>query len=165
MITRAAKVMLLSGMALYYSLVVLNNIADFDTNYQFVRHVLAMDTTLPGNHGISRALTSPAAHLAFYFGIIAWEFATTVLLWWGTARLLGALRLKASTFNAAKRVAVAALALPMSMWLVAFLAVGGEWFLMWQSQTWNGQEPAFRMFVVAGVVLLIVVQPDAEGQP
>jgi predicted small integral membrane protein len=51
------------------------------------------------------------------------------------------------------------------MWLVAFLSVGGEWFLMWQSQTWNGQEPAFRMFAVVGLVLLIVMQPEAEGQP
>jgi predicted small integral membrane protein len=51
------------------------------------------------------------------------------------------------------------------MWLVAFLSVGGEWFLMWQSHSWNGQEEAFRMFAVVGLVLLIVMQPDTEGQP
>ena len=48
------------------------------------------------------------------------------------------------------------------MWLVAFLSVGGEWFLMWQSKNWNGQEAAFRMFTVVGIVLLLVVQPEAE---
>jgi len=43
--------------------------------------------------------------------------------------------------------------------------VGGEWFLMWQSPNWNGQQAAFRMFTVVGLVLLILLHPDAEGQP
>jgi len=47
------------------------------------------------------------------------------------------------------------------MWLVAFLSVGGEWFLMWQSKTWNGQEAAFRMFTVVGIVLLVLLQPES----
>jgi predicted small integral membrane protein len=46
------------------------------------------------------------------------------------------------------------------MWLVAFLTVGAEWFLMWQSHIWNGQEAAFRMFTVVGIILLF---PDAAG--
>jgi predicted small integral membrane protein len=165
MITRAAKLLLLAGIALFYTLVVFNNLTDFDSNYQFVRHVLSMDSTFPGNHGMWRSIPSPAFHLAFYLGIIAWEIATTVLLWWGVVRLLRAVRLPAGAFNAAKRVPVMALALSMLMWLVAFLSVGAEWFLMWQSHTWNGQEPAFRMFAVVGLVLLIVMQPEAEGQP
>jgi len=51
------------------------------------------------------------------------------------------------------------------MWLVAFLSIGGEWFLMWQSKTWNGQEAAFRMFTVIGIVLLLVAQTEGEGPP
>jgi predicted small integral membrane protein len=75
------------------------------------------------------------------------------------------LRLGSVAFNAATRAAIMALTLSLLMWLVAFLSVGGEWFLMWQSHTWNGQEEAFRMFAVVGLVLLIVLQPDTEGQP
>jgi predicted small integral membrane protein len=165
MIARAAKLLLLAGIALFYTLVVFNNTTDFDSNYQFVRHVLSMDSTIPGNRGTWRAIQSPAFHLAFYLGIIAWEIATAILLWWGVVRLTRAMRLPASAFNAAKRVAVMALTLSMMMWLVAFLSVGAEWFLMWQSHTWNGQEAAFRMFAVVGLVLLIVLQPDTEGQP
>ena len=165
MITRASKVLLLAGVALYYTLVVFNNLTDFDSNYQFVRHVLSMDSTFPGNKGLWRALPSPAFHLAFYWGIIAWEIATAILLWWGVVRLLRALRLPAVAFNAAKGVPIMALTLSLLMWFVAFLSVGGEWFLMWQSHTWNGQDPAFRMFVVIGIVTLIVLHPDAEGQP
>jgi predicted small integral membrane protein len=164
MITRIAKMLLLSGVALFYTLVVFNNTTDFDSNYQFVRHVLMMDSTFPGNRGMWRALDAPFWHLSFYFSVIAWEIITTILCWWGAVALLRALRKPAADFNAAKRIPVIALTLSMMMWLVAFLAVGAEWFLMWQSHTWNGQEAAFRMFVVVGVVLLIMLQVDREEQ-
>ena len=164
MMTRIAKLLLLSGVALFYSLVVFNNITDFDSNYQFVRHVLMMDSTFPGNRGMWRALDAPFWHLSFYFSVIAWEMVTTILCWWGVVALLKALRKPAIDFNAAKRIPVIALTLSMMMWLVAFLSVGAEWFLMWQSHTWNGQEAAFRMFVVVGVVMLIMSQADKEEQ-
>jgi predicted small integral membrane protein len=112
-----------------------------------------------------RAILSPTVHLAFYLSIIAWEFATTILLWWGVANLLRALRQPAGAFNAAKRIPVVALTLSMLMWLVAFLSIGAEWFLMWQSPTWSGQQAAFRSFTVVGIVLLVMLQPDAENQP
>ena len=165
MILRLAKVALVFAVALYYSLVVFNNVTDYDSNYQFVRHVLMMDTTFPGNHGMWRALNSPGWHTAFYLSIIFWELLTMILCWWGGLRLAKALARPAAEFHQAKRVAIVGLALGLAMWLVAFLSVGGEWFLMWQSKTWNGQEAAFRMFTVLGIVLLLVAQPDAEGQP
>ena len=165
MITRTAKMLLLAGIAMYYTLVVFNNLTDFGSNYQFVHHVLAMDDTTPGNHGMWRALPSPSVQLAFYLSIIAWEIANTILLWWGVVNLLRALKKPAAAFTAAKRVPVMALTLSMLMWLVAFLSVGGEWFLMWQSHTWDGREAAFRMFAVVGLVLLLLLQPDTENQP
>jgi predicted small integral membrane protein len=162
MILRFTKLSLVAGLALLHFLVVFNNLSDFDSNYQFVRHVLMMDTTLPGNHGMWRALTSPAFHLAFYLGIIAWELVTTIFLIWGGLRLLRALRLPAAEFNAAKSVALGALTLSLMLWLIAFLTIGGEWFLMWQSHIWNGQEEAFRNFAVVALVLLILMQPDLD---
>ncbi len=164
MITRASKVLLLAGIALFYTFVVFNNLTDFNSNYQFVRHVLAMDTTFPGNRGMWRAIDAPAIHLIFYWSIIVWECATMVLLWWGAAGLMRALRGRAA-FERAKKVPVIALTLSLSMWLVAFLAVGGEWFLMWQSHQWNGQEAAFRNFAVVGIVLLFLIRPETETQP
>ncbi len=68
-------------------------------------------------------------------------------------------------FDHAKRISIIGLTLALLMWMVAFLTVGGEWFLMWQSKTWNGQEVAVRMFTVIGIVLLLVMQPDTEEQP
>jgi predicted small integral membrane protein len=36
---------------------------------------------------------------------------------------------------------------------------------MWQSHAWNGQAEAFRMFVIVGFVLLLLLQPDTDTQP
>ena len=165
MVTRTAKILLLGALALMHTLIVFDNITDFNSNYQFVRHVLMMDSTFPGNHGMWRALPQPSVQLAFYLSIIAWEIASSVLLCWGLAVLIRTLHSPVATFNAAKRVAVIALTLSSLMWLVAFLSVGAEWFLMWQSHTWNGQEAGFRMFSVVGIVLIILLVPEREEQP
>jgi len=79
--------------------------------------------------------------------------------------MVQALRGTPVAFQYAKRLSIAGLALSLLMWLVAFLAVGGEWFLMWRSKTSNGQDAAFRMFTVIGIVLLLVAQPDIQDQP
>ena len=162
MMLRAAKTLLVFAVAIFYTFVEFNNVTDYDSNSQFVRHVLMMDSTFPGNHGMWRAINSPAVHTAFYLSIIAWEIATMALCWWGGIRMLRARRGTAAEFSRAKGVAVAALTLGLLMWLLAFLGVGGEWFLMWQSKSWNGQDAAFRMFTVVGIVLLVVAQPEGE---
>lgn len=162
---RAAKIALVFGVALFYTFVVLNNTTDYNSNYQFVRHVMMMDTTSPGNRGMWRAINSPLLHTVFYLSIIAWECATMILSWLGGVVLANALRAHAEAFNRAKTIAIAALTLSLLQWLVIFLTFGGEWFLMWQSKTWNGQDAAFRMFTVVGIVLLLLAMPDSETQP
>jgi predicted small integral membrane protein len=85
-----------------------------------------------------------------------------LLIWAGTVRLLRAIRKTATVFQSAKRLAIAGLTLGMLMWFAAFLTIGGEWFLMWQSQTWNGQDAAFRMFLVEGIILLLLLTPEVD---
>ena len=162
MALRASKAVLVFAIALFYTILVLNNITDYGSNYEFVRHVLMMDSTFPGNHLTWRAVNSPLVHTVFYIGIIAWESVTMLLCWWAGVRLLKSYRADRAEFEAAVNVAVIALTTSLLMWLVAFLSVGGEWFLMWQSKTWNGQETAVRMFAVVGVVLLLTALPDPE---
>jgi predicted small integral membrane protein len=164
MTLRIAKTSLVFAVALFYAFVLFNNLTDYDSNFQFVRHVLMMDSTFPGNRGMWRALNQPAWHTLHYWIIIAWEFVTMILCGWGGFRLAKSLKREAKAFRQAKDVAIAGLTLGLLMWLVAFLSVGGEWFLMWQSRTWNGQEAAFRIFTVVGIVLLLLVQPEAEEQ-
>ena len=165
MTLRTIKLLLVFGVAIFYSLVVFDNITDYGSNYEFVRHVMMMDSTFPGNRGMWRAINTPLLHTAFYVSIITWETITTLLCWWGGFRMVRALRGTPAAFQYAKRVSVVALGLSLLMWLVAFLAVGDEWFLMWQSKAWNGQDAAFRMFTVIGIVFLLVAQPDVQDQP
>jgi predicted small integral membrane protein len=162
MTVRLAKISLVLGVALFYVFVVFNNLTDYNSNYQFIRHVLMMDSTFSSNNGMWRAINQPTLHTIFYISIILWETVTMVLCFWGGVRLLRAIGDSAKGFREASNVAIAGLMLSLLMWLVAFLSVGGEWFLMWQSRAWNGQEAAFRMFTVVGIVLLLVVQREAE---
>ncbi|HEX4005922.1 MAG TPA: DUF2165 domain-containing protein [Acidobacteriaceae bacterium] len=157
MTVRLAKTLLVAAVAFYMTLVVINNLVDYGSNYLFVHHVLEMDTTFPGNHGMGRALHVHWEELLFYDGIIMWETVTLVLCWAGAWRMARALRRSPEEFNEAKNTAVVGLALNLLLWLVAFLSVGGEWFLMWQSKTWDGREAAGRMFAVVGVVFLAVL--------
>jgi predicted small integral membrane protein len=48
------------------------------------------------------------------------------------------------------------------LWFTGFMAVGGEWFAMWQSKVWNGQASAFRFYVTLLLVVIVVNQPDGE---
>jgi len=43
---RLAKVTMVGSLAAYAFIVAYNNVVDYGSNYQFVRHVLSMDTTM-----------------------------------------------------------------------------------------------------------------------
>jgi predicted small integral membrane protein len=162
--TRTSKALLLFALGFYYTLVVFNNTNDYHSNLTFVHHVLVMDTTFPGNHGMWRAIQSPTIQFLFFASIVCWEIVTGLLLYLGGLSLLRNLRSSAATFNAAKRLGVIALTMSLLMWLTAFLSVGNEWFLMWQSKQWSGEMGAAHMSAIAGIILLYLVTPDFEGQ-
>jgi predicted small integral membrane protein len=159
---RWAKILLLAAIALFFTLVAFNNTTDFDTNYQFVRHVLSMDTTFPNNHTMGRAIRSPAVHLAFYIGIILWETLNAILGWAGAIALFRARHASRAAFGAAKRTGTLALTAGLLLWVLAFTTIGGEWFLMWQSRDWNGQQAAFRMFTTEALILILLLLPETE---
>ena len=48
------------------------------------------------------------------------------------------------------------------VWFFGFMVVGGEWFAMWQSKDWNGQEAAFRFYMAVLGVLIFVSLPDGD---
>src|SRR5271154_7436935 len=106
MVRRLSKCVLMLAIALFYSLVVFNNTTDYNSNYQFVRHVLQMDSTFPGNHGMWRAINQPAIHTIFYLSIILWEIITAILCWWCGISLLRARKLPAEHFTRAKNLGV-----------------------------------------------------------
>ncbi len=165
MIIRLAKAVLAAALGFFLLIVVFNNLTDYGSNYGFVFHVLAMDTSFPGNQLMWRSIHSEPVYHAFYVSIILWEATACTLLFAGAWKLWAARAAAAATYNRAKSLAVLGLTLNLLQWLVAFLTVGGEWFVMWQSKTWNGQDAAARMFMVAGIILLFVNSRDEELAP
>jgi predicted small integral membrane protein len=116
----------------------------------------------PDNPLIWRALTSPQLHRIAFWSIVVVELAVAAFCLWGGAVLLGAVRATAAHFNAVKAPAVAGLTLGILLWFAGFMAVGGEWFLMWQSEQWNGIEAAFRFTVSLLLTLLFVAAEDRD---
>src|SRR5262249_28194835 len=160
LVTRAAKVGVVSALALHASLVAFGNVTDYGTNFAFVRHVMSMDTIFPDSTITWRATSSPALQHAAYALIIATEAAVAVLCWIGAWRLLRAVRGEARAFNQAKSFAVAGFALGLILWQVSFITIAGEWFGMWMSQQWNGIPSAFHIVVILLGGLIFVVLPD-----
>jgi predicted small integral membrane protein len=159
---RAAKIIAVSAIALFASLVAFGNITDYNTNFAFVQHVLSMDTIFPFSTIKYRAITDPTLHRAAYLLIITTEAAVAVLCWIGAAVLVRHIRAEAQAFNRAKMFAVLGLTLGFLLWQVGFMSIGGEWFGMWQSQQWNGVPSAFRFVMVIIAALSFVALPDQD---
>jgi predicted small integral membrane protein len=145
-------------LALYIALVALGNITDFGTNQQFVRHVLAMDTTFHDKNLMWRAITGTGLQDTAYILIIAWETVAALVLIWGTY-----LWARRKDDDLARRWSTYGLLMLLLLFGAGFIAIGGEWFSMWQSKTWNGLEAATRVFLLAGVALIVNQLPARRG--
>jgi predicted small integral membrane protein len=149
---------LLTGtVALYIALVAFGNITDFGTNQQFVRHVLAMDTTFKDDDLMWRAITSHAWEDAAYIAIIVWESVAALVL-------IAATYLWARRHRRARQLSTLGLLMLLLLFGAGFIAIGGEWFAMWQSKTWNGLDAATRVIVLTGVALLVTNLPGAAPE-
>ena len=159
---RLAKVTMVGSLAAYAFIVAYNNVVDYGSNYQFVRHVLSMDTTFPDNALMHRSITNESIWRVAYALIMAMEGLTALLLALGAVMLLGRLRAPAEVFNRCKVWAVAGLTVGFALWFFGFMVIAGEYFAMWQSKEWNGQEAAFRITTEILAVLIFVSLPDRD---
>lgn len=159
---RLVKTSMVASTGLFALLVAFNNLVDYGSNHEFVRHTLSMDTTFPGNALMARAITNPTLWTLAYWSIILVEASTGIVLAWATLQLATNVRASAAQFNSAKTYVVVGAGLAFLLWFTGFMVVGGEWFAMWQSKDWNGQEPAFRFYVTLLLVVIFVNQPDGE---
>ncbi|WP_172383696.1 DUF2165 domain-containing protein [Streptomyces sp. MNP-20] len=158
--TPAVAAAVLTGVvALYIALVAFGNITDFDSNQQFVRHVLAMDTTFKDDDLMWRAVESRALQDAAYVAIIAWETLAALTLIAGTALWIAGLRGRGDGYARARRVSTTGLLMLVLLFGGGFIGIGGEWFAMWQSEDWNGLDAATRVVTLCGIALLVVHLP------
>ena len=57
-VIRLAKIAVIAALAAYALIVAYDNVFDYNSNYQFVRHVMSMDTIFPDSALRSRAIDS-----------------------------------------------------------------------------------------------------------
>jgi predicted small integral membrane protein len=157
---RASKIVLVLGIGCLAAVVAFNNVVDYQSNFQFIQHVMSMDTVYPQNVLRYRAITEPLLHSAAYALIILGEFVTAILCFSGAFQLLRHIKSDGSTFDKAKSLSILGLSCGFGLWFLGFMVIGGEWFCMWQSQDWNGQQAAFRFVVSIILVLIYIAQSD-----
>ncbi|MFF4311469.1 DUF2165 domain-containing protein [Streptomyces sp. NPDC001507] len=145
-----AAAVLTGTVALYIALVAFGNITDFGTNQAFVQHVLAMDTTFKDDDLMWRAITNKGLENTAYVLIIVWETLAALVLIAGT--WLWARR----DHVRARRVSTYGLLMLVLLFGAGFIGIGGEWFSMWQSKTWNGLDAATRVLVLTSLALIVV---------
>jgi predicted small integral membrane protein len=162
MMERGLKILMVGGLTVLCGFIVAGNLHDPGSNLLFVQHVFSMDTIVPVSAMADHAVPTPLLWKIGFWLIVTGEALTAALFAIGTVELLLARKSKARDFYRAKRFVFAGAACGFLVWFIGFLAVGGEWFAMWQSQVWNGQQPAFRIFASILLVLIFVAQPDAE---
>ncbi len=161
MLIRLCKTALVATVALFFLLVAFGNLTDYGTNQAFVQHVLAMDTIFPESTLRWRAITAPWAQELAYWAIIAWELATGLILALASLRLVRS-ACDGERFRAARPLAILGLTLGALLYGLGFIVVGGEWFAMWQSPTWNGQAGATRFLVLIGFVFLALLIEERQ---
>ena len=153
---RVIQLGIIFSFGLYFTFVSFENIVNYDVNFGFVKHVLSMDTTF----GLStwKAIGEENSELyhVTYISIIVGEITIASLCWLGFAQMIKNFK---SNFNRAKQYGILGIGTGMLLF-VSFLVIGGEWFLMWESSLWNGQNKAFNMSIVLGVMLLILLKKD-----
>jgi predicted small integral membrane protein len=162
MTLRFSKIVMCLCLAVFAFLVAFGNVTDYGSNFAFVQHVLGMDTTFPGNALMYRSITNPSLWTAGYWLIILGEALTCLLYLIAAWNLWQARKASGQAFNDAKKFAVIAATMGFLIWYFGFMVVGGEWFAMWQSSTWNGQQKAFMFYMTMLTVLIFVIQPDGD---
>ena len=129
-------------------------------------HVLAMDTTFRSPNTMWHAITNPGTAIGVYITIIVWECLTaTVLICACVAWARAFIRQRGS--DAARLLSTCGWTMEIMLFGGGFIAVGGEWFQMWQSSMWNGPQSALRYFLIASVGLILAHLPQRElpGRP
>lgn len=147
--------------ALYYTLIAFGNITDFGTNQAFVDHVFEMDTTFNDPDVMWRRVSSDVIANIAYIGVIIWEsliaivLITAVVHWLKGNHALG------------RRLSTLGWTMVFVLFAGGFITVGGEWFQMWQSKSWNGLAPALQNFTIAGIGMILANLPwtDAADRP
>ena len=157
---RLIKILFGASIGLYMVMICFNNITDYDSNFQFVRMVSSMADVFSKEKTGWRSVNSEILHHIIYLFIILWEIAIAILTISGTIKMTRNLKSGTLEFNQSKKLLATGLSLGVILWFGMFITIGGEWFLMWQSLDWNGQNTAFLLSICFLLFLIYLNQHD-----
>lgn len=141
--SRFIKVFFRCSVALYISLVCFNNVFDYISQFQFAHMVAKMEDIFLKDKNGWRSVNNVSLHHFCFIIIILWELSVAVLIWLGAFNMMSKFLADATEFKNAKKYTSLGLSLGVLLWFSVFIAIAGEWFLMWQSKNWNAQPTAF----------------------
>ncbi len=160
MAIRMGKVLMLLSISIFFALTCVSNLVDYQTNFIFVEHVLSMDTTFQSPNLMWRSIHNPTIHHLAYWFVIIWHAAVAILCFLGALKLIKHRSSPSLIFNAAKGPGVIALTCGFLLYSFAFVTIGGEWFAMWQSTTWNALKASHTLMSMIGIALIFLVVKD-----
>ncbi len=135
-------------------LVGITNLTDYQTNLAFVARVAGMEGLFSEEALRWRSLQSPCMHHALYVAIILWELACGSLAVMGAWRMYRTRRTESEVFEAAGATSIYAYGLSVTLWFGGFVAVAGEWFLMWRGESADTQGKAL-LFAIVFLLMLV----------
>lgn len=157
---RLAKTISVAGIGLMTFLIVFGNITDYYSNYFYVEHVLKMDTIFPDSRLHYRSINSTFVFHASYILITLSEACMAFCSIRGSWQMFRNLKKDSAAFHASKKWAVVGIIIGILIWFFGFQVIGGEWFAMWQSETWNGLAASNRILVFLMLVLILLHLKD-----
>ncbi|QAY82449.1 DUF2165 domain-containing protein [Pseudomonas arsenicoxydans] len=137
---RYIKVTLMMYISFFGLLVMYSNFTDYASNYEYVAHVLSMDTTRDNLKLSYRAITSPMLHHRIYWLILTLEVTFTGFCLIGSYHLYRQLNGSAEDFHEAKKFSLIGLMIALFVYYICLQVIGVEWFNMDQSTVWNAKD-------------------------
>jgi predicted small integral membrane protein len=161
---RVLKIVLVVCVGLQALIYAIQNLVNLDAAFGAVAYVFSMADHAAYPHHLGPPVTwAPLVWLALCT-IIVGEALVGVLCLKGAIDMWRARSDAASVFARSKTSAVLGCGLAMVVWIGLFMALGGAWFQMWQTEIGIGSlEGAFMFAISSAVVLIFVNQAEAPA--
>ncbi len=160
MIIRKIKILFSLMAGCYMGIIVFNNITDYHSNFYFLSMVTKMSDVFSYPINDWRHIDSIFLQHFFYIFIILTEITISILLVFGTNQMWKELGSDSQVFSNSMKLSNLGFSLGIFLWFFVFITIGGEWFLMWQSEKWNAQGTAFSLTICFILFLIFQNQPE-----
>ena len=158
-VLRLVQLVLAAMLSLHALLIAFTNLTDYQVNFEFLRMVAGMSDTCSAQK-TWRSVSNPVLLHGMYLLIIAAEATSGVLCGLGAWRMWNNRLAPDMLFEAGKQTAVKGALTGVALWFGALLTISGEWFLMWQSKTWNATSTAVSLAVFYSIALSVLLKKD-----